>query len=367
MTEWLRFTGMLDITVTAALWFVGYIVLALFWRFVLRPAARRTRLELDRRLIEGLERPARLLYLVWGAYGLLVVTARIQLTRRASAVAWGVREAFFAVGLALACWIVLRAYRIVEDWLLQGPTEAASGKRGAAAIVRRFLNAAVLLTFVAVILAHYDVEITPLLGAAGIASLAVAFAAQETLANLISGVAILTDRPFRVGDRIELADGRIGDVMDIGLRTTRILSYDNTMVVVPNSEIAKQPLTNYSYPDAKVKMRHSIGVSYASDPDKVREVVLGILTDNPEVADDPAPQVYFRNFGDSALEFLVIFWISDYREWLKILDAVNSEIIRRFRKSGIEIPFPQRDVWFRNPVKMEEAGPDARSGQFQEE
>lgn len=195
-----------------------------------------------------------------------------------------------------------------------------------------------------IILGKFKVNITGFAATAGIASLAVALAAKETLANMISGFLILVDRPFRINDRVELPDGQIGDVREIGLRCTKILTFDNTILVIPNSDISAARVINHGYPNAKVKMRLRMGVAYGSDMVKVKQILVDIATKNPRLMDVPAPEAYFMSFGDSALKVMLIGWVADYREKFAITDEVNLEIQKRFAQEGISIPFPQHDV-----------------------
>ena len=195
-----------------------------------------------------------------------------------------------------------------------------------------------------IILKKFNVDILAFGVTAGVASLAVALAAKDTIANMISGFLILVDRPFRINDRIELPDGKIGDVQEIGLRCTKILTFDNTVLVVPNSDISAARVINHGYPNARVKMRLRMGVAYGSDMNKVKEILVDIATKNQRIMDEPAPAAYFMSFGDSALELLLIAWVADYRDKFAIPDEVNLAIQKRFAAESIEIPFPQRDV-----------------------
>ena len=195
-----------------------------------------------------------------------------------------------------------------------------------------------------IILGKFELETTGFVATAGIASLAVALAAKDTLANMISGFLILIDRPFRINDRVELPDGKIGDVQEIGLRCTKILTFDNTVLVVPNSDISAARVINHGYPSSKVKLRLKMGVAYGSDMEKVKEILVDIATQNQRIMDDPAPAAYFMAFGDSSLDVMLIAWVGDYREKFSITDEVNLAIQKRFAQAGIGIPFPQRDV-----------------------
>ena len=211
-------------------------------------------------------------------------------------------------------------------------------------LLGRLLRIVVFFIAIIIILSHFKVNITGFLATAGVASLAVAFAAQETIANLISGFTILVDKPFRIGDRIQLPSGEIGDVIEVGLRSTKILSFDHNVIVIPNSEVTKAKVVNYSYPNPRFKIRMTLGVAYGSDMEKVKRVIREILKAHPDVLDEPAPDIFFVEFGDSSLNLLIVYWISDYREKFRIMDEINMEIDKRFREEGIVIPFPQRDI-----------------------
>ncbi len=144
--------------------------------------------------------------------------------------------------------------------------------------VRKIFKMAIVIFAVMIIADHFELPFSKLWAVAGIGSLAIALAAQDSIANLISGVIILLDRPFLTGDRIELLDGTFGDVVDIGLRSTKIISFDNTIHIIPNAKISNQRITNHSYPDFKLKVAHNIGVAYGSDMEKVTiEICFGFF------------------------------------------------------------------------------------------
>jgi len=182
------------------------------------------------------------------------------------------------------------------------------------------------------------------LASAGIAGFAVAMAAKDTLSNLFGGVAIFMDRPFRPGDYIVLDDNERGEVVQIGLRSTRILTRDNVMITIPNSIITNTRIVNQSSPMPMFRVRLKIGVAYGSDIRQVETILLEQVRSNPLAAQNPEPRVRFREFGDSSLNFELLCWARRPQDRGRLVHGLNTGIYDAFDEVGIEIPFPQRDV-----------------------
>lgn len=210
---------------------------------------------------------------------------------------------------------------------------------------RRFFKVVGFLIAVLVILSVWGIEIGPLLASLGIAGIAVAFALQSTLGNIFGGVSLLLDRTFKVGDIIQIDSGESGVVYDVGLRATRIKTWDNQILTVPNGKLADSKLQNISQPDLRLRIKIPIGVAYGSDPDKVKKIILKELNKlEHAVKEDPEPWVFFIAFGDSALNFEAYFYVDniDYK-WESHQKAITG-IYKALNKAKITIPFPQMDV-----------------------
>ena len=195
------------------------------------------------------------------------------------------------------------------------------------------------------LLSMWKINITPLLASAGIAGVAVALAAKETLSNFFGGITVLLDQPYKVGDYIVLDSGERGEVVDIGLRSTRILTRDDVQISIPNSIITNTKVINESAPEPRFRVRIKVGVAYGSDIDQVEEILLNVARNNPDLSPRPEPRVRFRVFGDSSLDFELLCWAHRPHDKGRVIHELNSEIYKSFGQAGIVIPFPQRDVY----------------------
>jgi small-conductance mechanosensitive channel len=202
-----------------------------------------------------------------------------------------------------------------------------------------------LAFFVWLFMAVWGINATAWLASAGIIGIVVGFAARDTLANLISGVSIVADAPYKIGDYVVIDSGERGIVMNLGLRSTRILTRDDVEVSIPNAVIGNAKIVNESGgPWEKHRVRVPIGVSYSSDMDKVVEVLKQIAADSELIVENPAPRVRLRGFGDNSIDMDFMGWIERPQDRGRTVHLLLMEVIRRFREEGIEIPFPQRDL-----------------------
>lgn len=190
------------------------------------------------------------------------------------------------------------------------------------------------------ILDRLGYQITPILASLGVAGIAVAFAAQETISNVFGAFSIITDRPFKIGDRIELSENEIGDVIDIGVRSTRIKTTDNKIIIMPNAVISKAKIINYAEPDQKVRITIKVGISYKSDIDQALQIMVEIAKSAEGVIYSPVPRAYVVALSSYSIDLIMHVWVKDYRLDFEVPDRIYREIIRRFAEENIEIPYP---------------------------
>jgi potassium efflux system protein len=262
-------------------------------------------------------------------------------TGSADSFAWGdlitvliILVVSYAVG-----WLI--AYLIKKLWLQPRKVELSTEL-----LITRVVTYGIFIIGVLVALYEFGINPAPLLVGLGVVGLAIAFGVQEIVANLVSGLIIMVDRPIKIGDIVDV-EGASGKVMDVGLRASTVRTLDNVNHLIPNKLIILNRITNYSKYDPKMRLQISIGVSYGSDMQKVRDVLLEVAKSHPKVLEEPAPEVRITEFGNSSVDFIVFAWIEDPSQRFRIKDEINWEINQKFKENKITIPFPQVDVWMR--------------------
>ena len=188
---------------------------------------------------------------------------------------------------------------------------------------------------------------------AGALGIGIGFGLQNIVSNFVSGIILLFDPSIQVGDMVQVGDDW-GTVSRINIRTTVVQTFDNASLIIPNSEMLSNKITNWSFQDPKVRRQVDVGVAYGSDVQLVRKLLLQIAEEMPEVLGDPDPRVDFMDFGDSALIFRIRFWVSSPDYWLTAPTELRFRIDEEFKKHGIEIAFPQQDIHIRTASGLQE-------------
>jgi len=209
-------------------------------------------------------------------------------------------------------------------------------------------NIAIIVLAIYIVFSAWNIDMTAWLASAGIVGIAVGFAAKDTLANLFSGVFILADAPYKIGDFVVLDSGERGEVTHIGIRSTRILTRDDIEVTIPNSVMGNTKIINESGGNTeKSRIRVAVGVAYGSDIDRVRGILMDIALNDEAVCQDPEPRVRFRRFGASSLDFELLCWIDQPVLRGRVIDALNCRIYKRFIEEKIEIPYSKQDIYIK--------------------
>jgi len=219
---------------------------------------------------------------------------------------------------------------------------------------------AVLVGSAGTLLWLWGIEITPLLGAAGVAGIAVGFAAKDTVANFFGGIALYFDDTYKIGDYIVLDDGTAGTVIKVGVRSTTLLTRDEVLVTVPNAALNAAKVTNESAPQSRRRVRVPIGVAYGTDIDAFEALAIEAALAEPLVLDSPKPRARLRSFGDSALEYELLCWVNGPTRRRRAQHELNRALYKALSDADIDIPYPKRDV---TVTATDGSVTDAASGQ----
>lgn len=303
---------------------------------------RRTKIKWDDQIISLLSRPV---FWSLALSGLLIALIPLKLSKE-----WDSVVVSFVTTVLIIFWSVFLVRLIVV--LLNAMSMNAQEH----SIIRDqtkplFQNLAYILIFIFsiyLLFSSWNIDMTAWLASAGIAGIAIGFAAKDTLANLFAGVFILADSPYKIGDYVVLDSGERGKVTHIGIRSTRLLTRGDVEITIPNAVMGNTRISNESGgPHEKYRLNVSVGVAYGSDIDQVRTVLMDIAESENDVCAIPEPRVRFRTFGASSLDIDLLCWVETPEVRGRVLDALNTTIYKRFNDEGIEIPYSKHDVFIK--------------------
>lgn len=247
---------------------------------------------------------------------------------------------YFIIGFVLLTYLSKRFRNLLVDQILV-KANVDRGLRNSIGLIAK-----VLFMFIGsiVIIQTAGINMSSLSLLAGALGVGIGFGLQNITDNFISGIIILFEKPIKVGDRIVVGDTE-GDVINISVRATTILTNENVSIIVPNSEFISSRVINWSHNDRNIRFDIPVGVSYDEDPEEVKKVLLEVAKKNNHVLQKPEPYVFFDEFADSALNFTLAVWTAKYTDKpRKLKSELYFEIFNQFKIQNIDIPFPQRDV-----------------------
>lgn len=249
-----------------------------------------------------------------------------------------------AVGLFVG---LVFATRLAQRWLDTGVLRSQRMDQGIANSIRTAVGYAGFIVAALVAVAYGGFDITNFAIVAGALSVGIGFGLQSIVNNFVSGLILLVERPIKVGDRVTIA-GQEGYVRRISVRATEVETFDRSSVIVPNSELISNSVTNWTHRNALGRALINVSASYASDPELVREILLKVASETPLVLQHPAPAVAFDNFGADGLDFILLGYVADVNNVWDTRSELRFRIFKAFKEAGIEIPFPQRDLHLRD-------------------
>ena len=241
----------------------------------------------------------------------------------------------FLVGYALRILVYRGSIRIVPTYIANAVSKA--------------LYYAIMILAVIVALGVLGIDLTGFIIAGGILGIILGFALQSTVANFVSGIFLYWERPFKPGDLIEI-EGIIGKVLEVSVLSTTIMSLDGVVVRVPNDKVFTSTIKNLvRNPIRRIEL--TVGIAYREDAEKAYDVIKKVLEEHPLVLIEPSPETFVSELGDSSVNITVRVWVPS-QEYINVRKELLWMIKKALTSAGIEIPFPQHDVWFRSPLEV---------------
>jgi small-conductance mechanosensitive channel len=247
----------------------------------------------------------------------------------------------------LAVWLALLASRLTRFVLEQDIYPRLALPRGVPGAISKLSHYTIIGLGIMIAVAAAGIDLSSLALLAGALGVGIGFGLQGIVNNFVSGLILIFERPIQVGDTITL-DTLSGTVRNIGIRSSMVRSFEGADVIVPNGDLIASRVVNWTLSDRLRRIEIQVGVAYGSDPHQVKEILLTVAREQPDCIENPKPYVLFETFGDSALEFILRFWTSNYSDWLDIRSDATFAVHDALQAAGIVIPFPQRDVHIRS-------------------
>jgi MscS family membrane protein len=340
----------------------GIVLLTLFLRGVLtriifanlKRLAARTRWEHDDRLLEALERPASTFLLVLGIFLAMVVLPLGE--------EWGglIQTVFRGGSILIIFWGLFRMADVLVDVLSHLSAKAGTDSfRGFGSLIKKSLRVFIIIVGAVMVIDNLGYNIGGIIATLGIGGAAFAFAAKDTIANIYGSIALALDRPFRVGDWIQVGDRVDGDVEEIGLRSTKVRTWPKTVISIPNAVLANEMIDNFSRMP-KRRVRQVVGVTYETSPETMEQIVEAIrqLLREDDGVNQEFILVNWTDFGSSSLDILV-YYFTVTTKWLEYMDVrqrINVKIAKAVREHGSSVAFPTRTLYFEGEVARRLAG-----------
>lgn len=315
-------------------------IMVIFFEKILKKITSKTVTDADEELVERTKKPVKWLLIVLGF--------RIAM----SVLGMKTSSAVFLKNLSVAMVIFFATmiFIHVADVLIRAWGHRLAGRLDSriendlVPLFVKFAKTIIFATGLLMILSRFDIDITPFIASLGVAGFAIGFAVKDTLANVIGGVVLILDRSFVVGDKVTV-DSQTGVIKEVGLRNTKLVTYDNEIIVIPNGELMNKQFKNYVLPDPKIRVVVNFGAAYGCDIDEVNNIVIKALNGIDQICTDPAPSVVCYEMADFALNFQAKFWVPDYADQYGKKIEATKLVYDTLNSAGINIPFPTQTIY----------------------
>ena len=348
--EFLRQTITNDVTRSFIIFFTSFLIfktITFIVKFSTKKIAQKNKTEVDEVITKKWSAPINLIIFVASAY---LALKEINLTQSTYNLIEHILFTIFSLTLAYIVYVFIDVTLVRFGRKVSEKTENQMDDT-LLNIAHSSLKATFIVIATLYTLNIWGVEISPILASLGIAGIAAALALQQTLSNVFAGISIIMDKTVRVGDIVKLDTGEMGEIYSISLRSVRIKTFDNEMIIIPNSVVANAKIQNLLQPDPTVRVNIDFSVEYGTDPEYVKRIVLEEVNTVQTIDKSKEIRILFLSMGDSALNFRVMFWVDHIdKRWPAHQEAIT-KIYRRLYKEDIGIPFPQRTVWLKKDEK----------------
>lgn len=338
----IRLVDWANLFISAMIALGGYLLGTWLIKRLLPRLVKRTASEFDDALLEKVGSAVR--------WFVTVIILRVAMTDRLSFISerfnQTLKDIFFILTLSLIIWILWKVSDLSAEWYAE--KQASLGREEIKPVIQmvsKFIQVLTGIVGITILLSYFGVNVTSLTTALGIGGLAISLAAKDTVSDAISGIIILVDQPFRVGDRIEIQGANTwGDVTDIGLRTTRIRTRDNRMVIVPNSIIGNSQVINYTYPDPRYRIETHVYIDFYEDIEMIRQLLIDTIRQVDGVLPDEPVDALFIDMTEGPIKFRLRWWIESYADTRRMFDRVHTAIKHALDDAGIDSPVTSDNI-----------------------
>ena len=336
--RWVVYGGIVLVAILASR------VVGFFFQNIVPRFTKKTKFKIDDLILGIVKRPVSILLLFSGFYfGLYVIQAW---DGDPAAEIAAIKNAYYFTLTLLLVYMIATLYGELLRHYLKPLVEATETKLDDQLLPLGIKGGRFVIWAIGLMIAmsNLGIEVASLIAGLGIGGLALAMAAKDTVANVFGGASIFADRPFEIGDTITVK-GTTGNVEEIGVRTTRLRTFEDTLFIVPNAAVADSPLENISRRRKRKKVLN-LGLTYDTSYDRLQEAkaIVAEILENTEGL-EPDPTIRFDEFGDSALILKVIYWVSEPGDFFTTMAAVNEEILKRFNEAKLDFAFPSQTIY----------------------
>ncbi|MBN1785796.1 MAG: mechanosensitive ion channel family protein [Candidatus Methanofastidiosa archaeon] len=322
-------------------------IITVVYKYFFLVVSKKTKTKVDDLIIEKAIKP---IYIFVIITGFKAIIAALELEGNSIE---NILKTFNSLLVIVFAYILIVIFRIIAEHWGKAWQKRTKSKYSDTVmpLIEKIIYILFILSAIIVVLDIWGIEVAPFLAGLGIAGLAIGLALQDSLKDFVGGVNLILDNAYTVGDKVKLDSGEVGTIFSISIRSTRIKTYDNNVIIIPNHIMASSKIINYAQPKSRERGSVPFGVVYGSDIEKTKSVALEALKKVKEVLEDPAPSVEFLEMADFSLNFRALFWVSSFSDRWDIERDVVQKLYEELNNAGIEFAFPTSTIYLKRGEK----------------